>query len=229
LGFWKKDMRSGRRGIEGIICQAIVFFSYIYRMALDYPNTDESLVAALASGDPDAFTAIYERYWDKLLIYVMRVMRRQSDAEDIVQELFVSLWNRRQELNIEKSLSTYLYNSARYLSIRHIEKNSTYAGYLDRLAMHMTAFSGQSLGVESEIFGRELEARIDGLVEQLPEKMKEVFILSRKHHLSYKEIAVRLSISEETVRKQVYKSLKILREGLGLPAGLIFWLTTHFF
>ncbi|WP_431210974.1 RNA polymerase sigma factor [Puia sp. P3] len=198
-------------------------------MAPDNPHTDESLVAALTSGDPDAFTAIYERYWDKLLVYVMRVIRRQSDAEDIVQELFVSLWKRRQELQIERSLSTYLYNSARYISIRHIEKNSTYAGYLDRLAIQMTAYSGESLGVESAIFGRELEARIDGLIGQLPEKMKEVFILSRKHHLSYREIADRLSISEETVRKQVYKSLKILREGLGLPAGLVLWLTTHFF
>lgn len=198
-------------------------------MALDHSNTDESLVVALTSGNPDAFTAIYERYWDKLLLFVMRVIRRQSDAEDIVQELFVSLWKRRHELHIEGTLSTYLYNSARYLSIRNIEKNSTYASYLDRLAIQMTAFSGESLGVESEIFGRELEGRIDGLIGQLPEKMKEVFILSRKHHLSYKEIADRLSISEETVRKQVYKSLKLLREGLGLPAGLVFWLTTHIF
>jgi len=191
--------------------------------------TDESLVSALAGGDADAFTIIYERYWDRLLVYVMRVIRRQSDAEDIVQELFVSLWRRRQELHIERSLSTYLYNSARYLSIRHIEKNSTYAQYLDRLAMQMTADPADSRGVESDIFGRELEGRIDGLIAQLPEKMREVFVLSRKHHLSYKEIAERLSISEETVRKQVYKSLKILREGLGLPAGLVLWLTTHFF
>ncbi|MBS1664623.1 MAG: RNA polymerase sigma-70 factor [Bacteroidetes bacterium] len=198
-------------------------------MALYDSYTDEQLVASLTGGDADAFTAIYERYWDKLLVFVLRVIRRQSDAEDIVQELFVSLWRRRETLQIERNLSTYLYNSARYLSIRQIEKSSTYALYLDRLAVRMQVFSDESLGVEADIFGRELEGRIDGLIGQLPEKMREVFILSRKEHLSYKEIAERLSISEETVRKQVYRSLKVLREGLGLPAGLFLWLTTHFF
>lgn len=192
-------------------------------------DTDEQLLMALRNSDPLAFTAIYERYWDKLLVFVMRVIRHQSDAEDIVQELFVSIWRRRQDLAVERSLSTYLFNSARYLTIRHIDKNSIYAHYLDRLAMHVTAFDQNSPGVESEIFGRELEGRIDGLIGQLPEKMKEVFLLSRKHHLSYREIAGRLDISEETVRKQIYKALKILREGLGLPAGLFLWLIRHFF
>src|ERR1700761_5808835 len=120
------------------------------------PDTDEQLLMALKNGDPTAFTAIYERYWDKLLVFVMRVIRRQSDAEDIVQELFISIWRRRQELQVERSLSTYLYNSARYLSIRHIDKNSTYAHYLYRLGMQIAAFDPNSQGVESEIFGREL-------------------------------------------------------------------------
>src|ERR1700761_5329028 len=145
-------------------------------MALHDPYTDESLVSSLVSGDPAAFTQLYERYWDKLLIYVMRVIRRQSDAEDIVQELFVSLWRRRQDLHIERGLSTYLYNSVRYLAIRHIEKSSTYAQYLDRLAVQMTRAAdqeGSGSGVESEIFGRELGDHIDKLIDQLPEKMKE--------------------------------------------------------
>lgn len=192
--------------------------------------TDEQLVASLKNGDPVAFTEIYERYWDKLLIYIMRVIRRQSDSEDLVQELFVSIWRRREDLHIDQRLSTYLYNSARYLAIRHLQKNSTYTYYLDRLAEQMTAIPADEAALESELFSRELERHIDKLIDQLPEKMKEVFILSRKHHLSYKEIADRLSISEETVRKQIYKSLQILRNRLGpLPAGLFIWLTTHFF
>jgi RNA polymerase sigma-70 factor (ECF subfamily) len=199
-------------------------------MALYDPYTDEQLMESLRSGDPGAFTEIYERYWDKLLIYVMRVIRQQSDAEDIIQELFVSIWRRREDLRIEHHLSTYLYNSTRYLAIRHLQKNSTYAHYLDRLATQMTTSPANTAGLEAEIFGRELEGHIDKLIEQLPERMKQVFVLSRKEHLSYKEIAERLSISEETVRKQIYKSLQILRNKLGpLPAGLFIWLTTHFF
>jgi RNA polymerase sigma-70 factor (family 1) len=199
-------------------------------MALYGTYTDEQLIISLRSGDAGAFTEIYERYWNKLLVYTMRVIRQQSGAEDIVQELFVSIWRRRDALDIEHALSTYLYNSVRYLSFRHIEKNSTYSDYLQRLASRMAGEEVNAPGIEAEIFGRELEGQIDQLIQQLPEKMKEVFILSRRHHLSYKEIADRLSISEETVRKQVYKSLQILRSRLGpLPAGILICVSAHFF
>lgn len=199
-------------------------------MALHGSYTDEQLIASLRNGDAGAFTEIYERYWNKLLSYTMRAIRQQSDAEDIVQELFVSIWRRRHELDIDRALSTYLYNSIRYLAIRHIEKNSTYSDYLQRLTLRIAVGEGWVPGVEAEIFGRELGEQIDRLILQLPEKMQEVFILSRRHHLSYKEIADRLSISEETVRKQVYKSLQILRSRLGpLPAGILICLTAHFF
>lgn len=197
-------------------------------MALYSSYTDEQLLASLRSGDTVAFTEVYERYWDKLLIYVTRFIRRPSDAEDIVQELWVSIWRRREELHIERNLSTYLYTSARYLAIRHIQTSTTYAAYLDRLAAQLSVFATRDESLEPELFGRELDRQIDKLIEELPEKMKEVFILSRKHHLSYKEIAERLSISEETVRKQIYKSLQILRNRLG-PAGLFIWLSGHFF
>ena len=197
-------------------------------MALHGSYTDQQLVVSLRNGDTGAFAEIYERYWDKLLVYTMRVIRRQPDAEDIVQELFVSIWRRRQEIDIEMALSTYLYNSARYLAIRHIEKNSTYSDYLQRLASRIAG--EEEPGIEAEIFGRELEGQIDQLIRELPEKMQEVFILSRRHHLSYKEIAERLSISEETVRKQVHKSLQILRSRLGpLPAGILICMSTLFF
>jgi DNA-directed RNA polymerase specialized sigma24 family protein len=185
-------------------------------MALHDSYTDEQLIASLRNGDAGAFTEIYERYWDQLLAYTMRAIRRQPDAEDIVQELFVSIWRRRHELDIERALSTYLYNSARYLAIRHIEKNSTYSDYLQRLTLRIAVEQDTVPGVE--------------LILELPGKMQEVFLLSRRHHLSYKEIADRLSISEETVRKQVYKSLQILRSRLGpLPAGILLCMSAHFF
>jgi RNA polymerase sigma-70 factor (family 1) len=205
-------------------------FGWNFTMALYGTYTDKQLIISLRHGEADAFTEIYERYWDKLLVYTMRVIRQQPDAEDIVQELFVSIWRRRDTLDIEHALSTYLYNSVRYLAFRYIEKNSTYSGYLQRLAGWMDGEGGNAPGIEAEIFGRELEGQIDQLIRKLPEKMQEVFILSRRHHLSYKEIAERLSISEETVRKQVHKSLQILRSRLGpLPAGILICVSAHFF
>src|ERR1700744_402312 len=106
-------------------------------MALYGNYNDQQLIASLRNDEAGAFTEIYERYWDRLLVYTMRVIRQQPGAEDIVQELFVSIWRRRHELDIEHALSTYLYNSVRYLAFRYIEKNSTYSDYLKRLASRM--------------------------------------------------------------------------------------------
>ncbi len=185
-------------------------------MALHSSYTDKQLIQSLRNGDEDAFTEIYERYWDKLLVYTMRVIRQQPEAEDIVQELFVSIWRRRHDLNIDHALSTYLYSSTRYLTLRYMERNITRSDQLRRLtARLMEAGQQQDPAIESEIFGRELREEIDRLVRELPEKMQEVFLLSRRDYLSYKDIGIRLSISEETVKKQIYNSLRILRRRLG--------------
>lgn len=199
-------------------------------MALHESLTDNQLLHSLKNGDAEAFTEIYERYWDKLLVYVMRALRHQGEAEDIVQELFVSVWRRRYEIEISVALSTYLFNSARYLAMRHLSRNLTQYGDLQQLAdRSQPTGENDSTGIEAEIYGKELEARIDGLVDSLPDRMKEIFLLSRRQHLSYREIAQRLSISEETVRKQIHKSLQLLRNKLGpLPASLILCITTYY-
>ncbi len=199
-------------------------------MALYDHYSDKQLTALLKEGDTGAFTEMYERYWDRLLVYVMRAVRRQPDAEDIIQELFVSIWRRREELDIEHALSTYLYNSARYLALRYIERNITRSNHLHSLAAGLSGGAGEpDSTIEAAIFGRELEAKIDQLVKQLPPKMQEVFLLSRREHLSYKEIAERLSISEETVKKQVSNALRILRGNLGqLPAALFICVLSYY-
>jgi len=200
-------------------------------MALYDSYTDKQLTSLLKEEDAGAFTEIYQRYWRRLLVYVMRVIHQQPEAEDIVQELFVSIWRRRLELDIEHNLSTYLYNSARYLTLRYIEKNITRSNHLQRLTARLgEGREGQAPEIEAEIFSRELQSEIDKIVETLPPKMQQVFLLSRREHLSYKEIAERLSISEETVRKQIHNSLRILRENLGpLPVSLFAGIAMYYF
>src|SRR5262245_19350617 len=98
-------------------------------MDLYSSQTDQELIHLLKNGGKDAFTALYDRYWEKLLVYTMRAVQLRADAEDIVQELFVSVWKRRNELDIRQKVSTYLYNSARYMAFRHIEQNVTRSGH----------------------------------------------------------------------------------------------------
>ena len=178
--------------------------------------SDQQLLALLREGRELAFTTLYDRYWAEVFRNVMRLVRSQSDAEDIVQELFASIWKRRATLEIKSSLGAYLYASARYICLRYIEKNIT--AFPQRKALAYALEPAILPSIESQIDANTLEGAIEAIVEQLPEKMREVFRLSRKEQLSYREIAERLGISEGTVKKQVYNSLRIIRKNL---AGVV--------
>jgi RNA polymerase sigma-70 factor (family 1) len=192
-----------------------------------HERSDIELLEALKDSQEAAFNEIYHRYWYQLLVAVMKAVRSESDAEDIVQELFESLWKRRHELQIESTLPAYLFSSARYMGIRYITRHLTRSNYLKRLADH---FDGTELpSIEAGLYVQELEQKINAAVADMPEKMREVFQLSRKHHLSHREIAQRLQISEETVKKQVYYALKLIRSRIGdIPVGILFYLTSLF-
>jgi RNA polymerase sigma-70 factor (ECF subfamily) len=176
-------------------------------------HTDQFLLQQLTHNDQAAFTAIYQRYWKLLFRDAMNVLRSQKEAEDCVQELFVRIWNRRQNLAVNTSLKAYLQTATRYQCIDRIEKDMIRGGYLEDFSSYLSA--QQTLpSVEEEIYARELAANIDQVMDKMPEKMREVFRMSRHEHLTHREIADRLNISEETVKKQIYLALKILKTNL---------------
>lgn len=181
---------------------------------IDYElHTDQHLMQQLSQNDQAAFTAIYQRYWKILFREAMNVLRSQKEAEDCVQELFVSLWNRRQTLSVS-TLRAYLQTAIRYQCIDRIEKDMIRGGYLEDFTTYLEA--NQTMpSIEEELYARELAANIDQVMDKMPGKMREVFRLSRQEHLTHREIAGRLQISEETVKKQIYLALKILRSNLG--------------
>ncbi|MBO9202965.1 MULTISPECIES: RNA polymerase sigma-70 factor [Niastella] len=177
-------------------------------------HTDQVLLQQLSQNDQAAFTAIYERYWKSLFREAMNVLRSQKEAEDCVQELFVSIWNRRQSLSIT-SLKAYLNTAIRYQCIDRIEKDMIRGGYLDDFITYLEAHQTSMPSIEEELYARELAANIDQVMDKMPDKMREVFRLSRQEQLTHREIATRLQISEETVKKQIYLALKILKSNLG--------------
>jgi RNA polymerase sigma-70 factor (family 1) len=185
---------------------------------------DAALLKLMKTGDQEAFTAIYNKYWYPLMQHVMKAVNVYTEAEDIVQEIFVSIWKNRSSLEIHAALSTYLFNSGRYMAIRNIERNITRSNYLQRLSDQMD--NGGVPSPETLLHMRDLEEKIEEAIQSLPEKMREIFILSRRQQLSYREIAAALGISEETVRKQINNALNRLRLQVGYaPVGLIFLLS----
>lgn len=175
--------------------------------------TDEQLLLSLREGEEGAFTEIYNRHWEQMALYVLKVIRSREEARDIVQEVFVSIWRRRQELVISGTLIAYLLRSVRNLSIRYIERNLNRYQFLDILSDHVNHLTGLSDVNLVEL--KQLEDRVDKAISALPPKMREVYILSRQENLSYREIAQKLGIAETTVKKQVSNALKNIKNDLG--------------
>ncbi len=173
---------------------------------------DDDLLALIARDEIDAFTAIYRRYWEPLLVTAARAIRCKTEAADIVQDVFLSLWNRRAELDIQGSLAAYLQTSVRYKAIHYIEKNIVRHDYISLL----TDASGDTLSESGEIGlqVKQVQELIRHTVSRMPSKMQTVYKLSRQENLSHKEIAAQLGISTETVKKHIRHALSLVRSAL---------------
>jgi RNA polymerase sigma-70 factor (ECF subfamily) len=166
------------------------------------------LVALTKQDHRGAFNEIYERYWLQLYTAARKRLNSADDAKDIVQDLFVSLWLKRQSLVINTRLSSYLFTAVKYRVINHIEANMVKADYLSSLDRAIAEYDNSTHDI---IISRDLERHLDCGIEKLSPKMKVVFELSRREHLSVNEIAGRLNLSEQTVKNQITKAMKILR------------------
>jgi RNA polymerase sigma-70 factor (ECF subfamily) len=175
--------------------------------------SDTEITGLLKSGDRAAFTEIYNRFKGLLYIYACKITRDDDIAEDLVQDIFIYLWDKHQTINFTSSLSSYLYSAIRYKFFDLVDKQKIRADYVEALQIFLD--QGEYI-TDNYILEKELAAAIEKEVANLPAKMREVFLLSRKENLSNKEIAERLDISEKTVKNQISTALKILRIKLGL-------------
>ncbi|MCD0487798.1 RNA polymerase sigma-70 factor [Pedobacter sp. MC2016-14] len=173
---------------------------------------DNRLLKAIANDDEKSFARLYAIYWQPLYLTAAKVLRSQEEAEDVVQDVFLSFWNRRKEVKISTSLKAYLMTSVKYKSIHYIEKNITRRDYLELLTDVLTASSPAV--AETNIYVKELQALIDKTLKNMPAKMHKVYTLSRDEHLTHKEIADQLGISTETVKKHIQHALQQLREAI---------------
>ncbi len=170
--------------------------------------SDTELVALLKEGDQPAYTVIYHKYFDSLYLHVCQRLGNAEEAKDIIHELFAQLWNKRDHLQIKSSLSGYLHTAVRNRVLDYIAHQQTESRYVESLQGYLQ--QGYYL-TDHLIREKQLNALIDQGINELPPKMKIIFELSRKEVLSNKEIAQKLGLSEQTVKKQIHYALKILR------------------
>ena len=187
-------------------------FPKLLLLAQGFFHTDQDLLNRIKQHDTTAFTLLYQRYWENLFVTAVKVTRSKEDARDIVQEIFLSFWNRRNDLDIMGSLDGYLQTCVHYKAIRYIEKNITRRRYLEVLLE--TAEINQVPDAETMLKLKDLQQAVSSAVSQMPSRMRQVYQLSRQEQLSHKEIAVMLGISDETVKKHIHHALQYIRSAI---------------
>lgn len=157
------------------------------------------------------FEVLFRKFYERLCSYAFTFVADKDACEDIVQEVFVKLWDNRNETDIETSVKSYLYQAVKHAclnSIKHIDVSYNYKKY------NQNEIEYDQLLDEDTITAKELEERIRLNIENLPPERKKIFILSRYENLKYKEIADQLGISIKTVENQMGKALATLRKEL---------------
>jgi RNA polymerase sigma-70 factor (ECF subfamily) len=188
-------------------------------MASFHKMSDEELVERMSRSAQAAFAEIYRRYAGKLAGFAGSKLYNLDDAKDILQDIFVKLWENREQLVITSSLQSYLYTIVRHRVVDKIRKNITREEYAS-VARSFEAFHTESPEQITEL--RELKATINHSVDEMSPRLREIYKLSREQGLSNSEIASKLSLSEQTVKNQLSTALKLLRQDLGgLGAGIL--------
>lgn len=182
--------------------------------------TDNELAVLLQSGDRHAFAEIYHRYKFVLHNHAWNKTRNKEEAEDAIHEVFAMIWSKHSVINIGSNLSGYLYNSVRNHLLNMIVRKEVQERYIASIR-HFSESS--SVIADHRVRENQLTALIEKEIAALPPRMREVFELSRRQHLSHKEIAALMGTSEQTVKKQMNKALRILRNKLGLPLYLVMY------
>lgn len=170
--------------------------------------TDQDLVQFLREGRQDAFTEIYNRYKWLLHTHAYKKLGDREAANDLVHELFANLWNQRSTLFLTATLSAYLYTAIRNRALNVIEHRMIESRYADSLMRFANTYEAATDHLARE---KQFMAAIEKEILALPPKMRQIFELSRKGHLSHKEIADTLHLSEQTVTRQIKNALRILR------------------
>jgi RNA polymerase sigma-70 factor (ECF subfamily) len=172
---------------------------------------DAALLQRVTLGDSAAYTEIYNRYWQKLFSIAAHKLNSLADAEELVQDIFLELWNRRETLSVTSKLSSYLGAAVSYKVINVLAKRNVQNRYKQYAASNTPSADFSTM---QWLDFDELKDRLAGLVAHLPEKCQLVFKLSRDENLSHKEIANQLAISEKTVEAHLSKARHILKMNL---------------
>lgn len=169
--------------------------------------SDEALLTALLADDREAFAELYERHWYRVFALAYRKLKSRETAEELVQDLFATLWLKRQEQSIE-NLENYLTSAINYRVISHLRSSQVRAAYADYCRWTQAEATQET---ENDLAVADLSEAFTKALLYLPEQSREVFRLSRLEHFSVREISLHLNLSAKAVEYHLTKSMRLLR------------------
>ncbi len=178
---------------------------------------DKELLRQLALGNELAFKAIYDSYSKDMFLYAINIFKKKEVCEDLIHDVFISLWSKRRDLKI-KHLKSYLFQSIKYQIFNHLRNRKISNEDLTRFNI-----IDLSMNISQKLEFDELEQLIKKEVTKLPERCQQIFVLSRYQHKSNKEIAEELNISIQAVKNQISKALQAIRHNLVMEEAIFYF------
>ncbi len=175
-------------------------------------KSNKELLLLIREDNEVAFFQLYERYSRRLYGFVLRYIKQEADAEEIVQEVFIKIWETRDKIDVYSSFESFLFTIAYNATISLFRKRAREKKYLEHLKSLQQAEAVPNL--IDEIQFNELNDTVQSLLNELTPRQKEVFQLSREQGLAHEEIAKKLNISVNTVKKHIANTLAFLKSRL---------------
>ena len=177
--------------------------------------TDILLITKIKSGDIQSFKEVFDTYYAPLLIYSTCIVGDSDEAEEIVEQLFYTIWKNHKELPLLRSLHAYLYGAVRNQSLQYLSHKN-----VQQIFAKKTKDGNESdtheIDPQKQMELNELESFVNATIDNLPERRRIIFRLHRFEGIKYDEIASQLQISVKTVEAEMTKALKTMREQIGI-------------
>lgn len=170
------------------------------------------IVIKVRDGNQDAFTRLYNIYWWKVYHFTKLYITSDIESEEVVQDVFIKLWDSRRSLDETKSLEGYLFMITRNTIFNYNRRSFNEESF--EMTVLNSMEESEAYNIEDELMASDLKKFIDELIEQMPSQRKKIFQMSREEGLSNKEIAEKLDITVKAVERSMTLSLKFLRDSL---------------
>jgi RNA polymerase sigma-70 factor, ECF subfamily len=172
---------------------------------------DSVLVTRIRQNDKDAFKSLYNRYSKKIYFFSLKYLSNNIEAEELVQSVFISVWENRKSLDPSNYVKSYIYKAAVNHIYNYLKKKSIHDRFVEAQTSKDETHSNLTY---EQVFFNDLEKLINSIVSTLPSQQQKIFQLNRDENLTHMEIASKLDLSVRTVENQMYRAVKTIREVL---------------